>query len=188
MARFFSGGGENPFPFGASSICQILKQAEESGFAGGAVVPQALMGGSPRIPPEFPVALREVVYDTAAGALEYLDQVESIIPSLAMDFLDTPGLEAFQNLVQLYQGLHCVTVLMDMLTGSIRVNLEGVLLEGISVSEHRRRFISILKRLIDCQVKRDFSQIPELLQMEIAALLPVWKEMFGVVLKKITAE
>jgi hypothetical protein len=188
MAKYFSGSGDGPLPFGASSRCQILKQAGASGLITNAVIPLTAVNEFPRRQADFPLALREVVCNTVAGALHYLDQVESIIPSLAVDFQDTPGLEAFQNLLQLYEGLHCITLLVDMLTGSFCVNLEGVFIQGVSVSEHRRRFISVLKRLIDSQAKKDFVHIPELLQVEVAALLPVWEEMFGIVLQKVMAE
>jgi hypothetical protein len=187
MTRCFYTSRDNSLPFGASSICQILRYVEDAGLVPNNVMQPIHMDGLPRAHAEVPLALREVVCDSIEGVMNYLDQVESIIPSLVLDFRDTPGLEAFQNLLQLYEGLHCITLLVDMLTGSFHLNLDGVCIQGIFVPEHRRRFISILKRLIDSQVKKDFIQIPELLQYEIAALLPVWREMFGIILKKVMA-
>jgi hypothetical protein len=185
MTRFFSGSRESALPFGTSSVCRILKQVEESGLGPGTVMQQTQRDQFPQIHSGVPVAFRGVVCDSIEGALKYLDQVESVIPSLAMDFRDTPGLEAFQNLLQLYEGLHCITLLMDVLTGSLRVNLDRVSIRGAVVSEYQRRFISTLKCLIDSQSKKDFAQIPELLQGEIAALLPVWREMFGIILREV---
>jgi hypothetical protein len=187
MTRFFSGNRENTLPFGASSICQILRHVEESGLVSHTGMHQPQRNAFPGMHAGVPVALREVACNSISGALDYLDQVESLIPSLALDFRDTPGLEAFQNLLQLYEGLHCITVFVDMLTGSFCVNLEGVFIKGIAVSEHRRRLVSILKCLIDSQARKDFVQIPELLQDEIAALLPIWREMFGIILKEVMA-
>jgi hypothetical protein len=168
-----------------SSICQVLKHAEELQLSSNSLARRIQLSRLPQIPVEIPMALREVAFDSITGALECLDCVEATIPSLAMDFLDTPGLEAFQNLLQLYGGLYWITALVDKLTASFHMNLEDVLLLDVSVLEHQQKLISILKRLMESQEKKDFALIPGLLQGEIAALVPVWKEMFRLIWKRL---
>jgi hypothetical protein len=105
-----------------------------------------------------------------------------------MDFRDTPGLEAFQNILQLYEGLYELTSLVEKLTRCLQINLEEARIQDIAVSEHHRNLISILKCLIESQANRNFIRIANLLQGEVAALMPVWREMLGILQRKVNSE
>jgi hypothetical protein len=185
MTGFFHDNQEIEYLFDESSIGQILKHAEGLQLASNSLARRIQLSRLPRTPVEIPIAVREVAFDSITGALECLDCVEAAIPSLAMDFLDTPGLEAFQNLLQLYGGLYWITALVDKLTASFHMSLEDVLIWDVPVPEHQQKLLSILKRLIESQEKKDFALIPGLLQGEIAALVPVWKEMFRIIRKRV---
>jgi hypothetical protein len=187
MTGFFHDNQEIERLVDESSICQILKHAEELQLSSDSLARSIQLSRLPQIPFEIPLALREVAFDSITGALECLDCVEAAIPSLAMDFLDTPGLEAFQNLLQLYGGLYWITSLVDKLTASFHMRLEDVLIWNVPVPDHQQKLVSILKRLIESQEKKDFGLIPGLLQGEIAALVPVWKEMFRIIWRRLDA-
>jgi hypothetical protein len=186
MTRCFYDSEDNSFLFHASSVNQILKHVEALHLTPDTVARRIQLGRLPQSPVAIPPgALRELSLDSITGALECLDQVEAAIPSLAKDFLDTPGLEAFQNLLQLYEGLYWITALVDKLSACFHMRLEGTFFRGVAVPEHQRTLVSILKRLMESQERKNFIQIPDLLQDEIAALVPVWREMFGLIWKRV---
>ncbi len=206
MARFSMDSQEVALPIGTSSVRKIQRHGEKSRPVPNVVVRHIQIDDFPMYPsrdekPDGPHAIgvhetveiftgtvMEVAHDSIAEALEYLDRIEAAIPSLAMDFRDTPGPEGFQNLLQLYKGLYWVNILLDRLEASFRISTEDVFIQGVPVPEHRQKLISILKRLIESQARRRFLQIPDILQREVAPLVPVWKEMFSFFSKKVNEQ
>lgn len=163
-------------PFGTAPIREILKSVEESH-----PVPHEKRDSVGIIAG----ALKEIAHDSIKEALVYLDCVEAAIPSLAMDFHVSPDPEAFQNLLQLYEGLYWLNALLDKLNANFQMSLEHMFVQGVPVPEHHHRFISILKRLIELQENGNFTMIPDLLRNEIALLIPVWREMFDIISNKV---
>jgi hypothetical protein len=127
----------------------------------------------------------EIAFDSIAEALAYLDRVEKLTPSLAESFQFSPGPEAHDNLRHLYEGFHCLSLLLEKLRARFGVNLEDIRIRDIPFREHLQKFASVLKELIGSQEQRDFVLISDLLQYEIYPLIPVWKEMFGIVAEKV---
>ena len=205
MTRFFIDNQEIAIPFDISSLNEILKHVENSHLSPDAVVRQIRVDGLPLMPvPEessdwlyetekrdkveiFTGTVREIAHDSIVDALEYLDRVESAIPSLAISFQTNPGPEAFEQLKQLYEGLYWLNLLLDKLKVNFQMNLENARIQGTPAPEHNRKFISVLKQLIESQERGDFILISDLLEYEILPLVPVWREVFGIVSEKVNA-
>ncbi len=206
MTRLFVNDREIVPPLNVSSLDQILKFVENSHLPPNSVVRKIQIDGT-SLSPEylasgqagvlnhveqqnkieiFTGTVTEIANDSIGEALAYLDRVESATPSLITSFQTFPGQETFENLKQLYEGFYWINLLLDKLNASFQVNLDDVLIQEIPVREHHRKFASILKQLIESQEKGDFVLISDLLEYEILPLVPVWKEMFGIILKKMS--
>jgi hypothetical protein len=203
MTRYFLDSQEIAIPFDASSITQILRHVESCHLAANTVIRHIQVDGLPLTSdPEaqfdlqqeierrdridmFTGTVKDIAHDSIGEALEYLNRVEAAIPSLSSTFQTSPSPEAFESLRQLYEGLYWLNLLLDKLKASFQIDFEGPLIQGIPASEHHQKFILILKQLIESQERRDFVLISDLLQYEICALVPVWREMFRIVSEKV---
>ena len=205
MTRFFLDSQEIAIPFDASSIDQVLKHIENFHLSPNTVVRQIRIDGLPFLVDSeeiqdsllqldqrekvevFTGTVTAIAIDSIGGALEYLDRVEAAIPSLSMTFQTSPGSEAFQHLRQLSEGLYWLTLLLDKLKAGFFRSFEDVLVQGVPAHAHHQKFIAVLKQLIESQERMDFVLISDLLQYEILPLVPVWREMFGIISKSVNA-
>jgi len=205
MTRYFLDSQEIAVPFDLSSIAQILKHVEEYHLPPNRVVRRVQIDGLPLMPGSddkcellhasekrdsvemFTETVKGIAHDSIDEAFEYLDRVEAAIPSLSMSFQSCPGPEAFENLRQLYEGLYWLNLLLDKLKANFQIRIDDALVQGVPAPEHHRKFISVLKQLIESQERKDFVLIADLLQYEICPLVPVWREMFGIVSEKVNA-
>jgi hypothetical protein len=103
-----------------------------------------------------------------------------------MGFQMTPGPESFESLRQLYEGFYWLNLLLDKLAASFEIDLSDVLIQETPAREHHQKFITILKQLIDSHERGDLILISDILEYEILPLVPIWKEMFGIILKKVS--
>jgi hypothetical protein len=206
MTRLFVDDCEVASPFDMASLQELLKHVEIVHLGPESVVRQIRINGLPlSIPaseerPEhffqiekhdtieiFTGTINQIAQDSVADALQYLDRVEAATPYLITSFQTAPGPESFEGLKQLYQGLYWLTVLLARLKTKFQLNLDESFIQGMQVSEHQQKFISVLKTLIEAQERRDFVLISDLLEYEILALVPVWREMFGILSEKVNA-
>jgi hypothetical protein len=203
MTRFFLDSQEISLPFDASSINQILKHVEDFHLSPNTVVRQIQVDGLPLLVDSgetgdllcqienrdkveiFTGTIAEIAFDSIGQACEYLDRVEAAIPSLSMAFQSLPGPEDFQHLRQLYEGFYWLNLLLDKLKTNFHMNYDDALVQGIPAREHQQKFIAVLKQLIESQERSDFGLISDLLQYEILPLVPVWRELFGIVSEKV---
>jgi hypothetical protein len=205
MTRIYLDEREIASPLELSSLDQIVKYVEDKHLSPDCVIRQIKLDGLPLTaddsPEGFSESVREVgnrekveiftgtvteiAVDSIAEALAYLDRVERLTPSLAESFQISPGQEAYENLRQLYQGFYWLNLLLEKLQAKFDVSLEDIQIKEVPVREHLLKFVSILKKLIGSQEQRDFVLIADLLQYEICPLIPVWKEMFGIISKKV---
>jgi hypothetical protein len=205
MTRFYIDSREVELPFNLSSLDQILKHVEDFCLAPNTVVKQVRIDGLPLIPtleekceiPDqiakrdkveiFTCTVTEVSRDSIQEALAYLDRVETAIPSIATRFQESPGGEVLENLKQLSEGLYWLNLLLDKLKTKFSAGFDHCLINRIPVVEHHQKMISTLKQMIEAQERRDYFQISELLEYEILSLVPVWKEMFGILSDQVNA-
>jgi hypothetical protein len=205
MARFYINQREFAPPLEASSLDQILKYAEQSHIPPNSVIRQIHIDGIPMMPDSSPGdqsgvlsqlqsrdkveiftgTLEEIARDSITEAIDYLARIEAETPSLAMGFQVSPGSESFESLRQLYEGLYWLNVLLGKLEACFREPLKDVLIQGVPAQEHHQKFISILKQLIESHEKGDLVLISDTLEFEILPLVPVWKEMFSIILNKV---
>jgi hypothetical protein len=205
MTRFFIDDREIAPPLNASSLDDVLRHVEDVYLPPDSVVRQIQIDGLPLIPNDssenwsalfdrieardkveiFTGTVEEIARCSIAEALTYLDRIETAILSLAGSFQISPGPQPFENLRQLCEGFYWLNVLLDKLKTNFEIDLDNLLIKEIPAPEYHRKFISILKQLIDSQEKGDFVLIADLLEYEILPLVPVWKEMFSLILGKI---
>jgi hypothetical protein len=203
MTRYFINDREIAAPASFTSFDQVLRNMEESHLAPDTVIRQIYVDGQPftldalngstkesidnleRI--EIVTSpLIEVAKDSIDGALEYLSQVEMLTPSLSAKFQDSPDAEAFQNLKQLYEGFYFISLLLQRLATSYGIKFGEAIIRNVSVQEHLEKFISVLKQLIECKQNGDYALIADILEYEIVPGVPIWKDIFDFVSKKIT--
>lgn len=126
----------------------------------------------------------EIIHDSLSEAFEYLERLREGIPRLALNFQTDPGRESFEYLSQLYEGFYWLNLLLNKLTAKFNADFNCIQINELSIKEHQRIYITILKQLLDAQKKRDMVLISDLLENEIAPMVPVWKEMFQVISRR----
>ena len=206
MTRFFVNEREIPPPLDVTSLDRILKYVEDGHLPPNSIIRQIHVDGFPLIPdtsPEDPPqliehienrekveiftgTLPEIAHDSIADAIAYLQRIETVIPSLAAGFQISPGPEAFERLRELYEGFYWLNLLMDKLETGFHITSEDVVVRDVPAREYHRRFISILKQLIDSQERGDLVLVSDLLEYEILPLMPIWKEMFSIIAGKLS--
>jgi hypothetical protein len=205
MTRFFINDREIAPRGDTSSLDRIIKSIEDDYLPPRSVVSRIQVDGLPltieSFPENLPERLRdlenrnkieiftstvdEIAHESISEALQYLDRIEKVTPSVAMSFHFSPGAEAFENLRQLYEGFYWLNLLLDKLKNCFQIALEEVLIQNVSARMHQDKFISILKQLIDSQERKDYVLLSDLLEYEILPLVPVWREMFLIIKKKV---
>jgi hypothetical protein len=207
MTRYFINEREIAPPLDISSLDQILKHVEGCHLPPNSVIRQIHVDGQPMITdasPDVGEILRqmenrekveivtgtvsEIARDSIAEAIAYFDRIETVTHSLVTCFQNSPEPEAFENLRQLLEGLYWINLLLDKLAKGFHIVLDDFLVQGISVGEHLKKFISILKQLIDSQERGDFILIADLLEYEVIPMLPAWKDIFSSILQKVNVK
>jgi hypothetical protein len=188
-----------PPPPSISSLEQIIKHVEDNLLPPNTVIKQVNLDGSPidasasqndpalllgdltqREKIEiFTCTLKEIALDSIREAGSYLEHAETLPPSIASSFRDFPGPETFETLKQLYDGFYWLSMLLDRLESVYKIDLDGTVVNGISIREYHQKFISILKQLVAAQEQEDFVLIGDLLEFEVLPIIPVWKSLFA---------
>jgi len=204
MTRFFVDNKEIAPPLDISSLSEILKQVESTHLPPNSVVRKIHIDGLPLEPDGFsgesagtidPIesrntveiftgTLAEIAIASGGVAFAYLDRIEAAIPSLAESFRFCPSTESFQNLRHLCEGFYWLNMLIERLDASFRMQLETILIRGISAPQHHQNFISVLKRLIESQEAGDLVVLSDLLEYEIAPMVPIWREILSTIAEK----
>jgi hypothetical protein len=205
MARFYVDEREIDPPVDTSSLDQILKHVEATHISPKSLIRQVRVDGIPIVSDDlakdfaevmcqlesgdkveiFTGTLDEIARDSIAEALTYLERIEAGIPSLATGFQVSPGPESFESLRQLYEGLYWLTLLLGKLETCFHITLDSMIIQGIPAQEHHQKFIGVLKQLIDSHQRGDLALISDMLEFEIIPLVPIWKEMFKIILTKV---
>jgi hypothetical protein len=133
----------------------------------------------------FTSSLQEVAIDSIQEAVIYLERIENATPSLAKSFRSQFGNQEFENLKHFYEGFYWTNLLLDRLERSFEISMETVFILGSSARQHHLRFAALLKEMIRAHEKREFGLVADLLEYEIAPLLPVWKMIFSAIQDKV---
>jgi hypothetical protein len=128
----------------------------------------------------FTGTLPQIAGDSIKEALDYLQRVETAIPSIASSFQILPGPEAFEQLKQLLEGFYWLNLLVRKLSSALRLELRQTTIQGSNAGEYFDKFTMILNQLVDSQERQDNLLIADLLEYEILPLMPAWKELFGI--------
>jgi hypothetical protein len=202
MTRYFLNDQEISTSTNFVSFDQLLKHMEASYLTSDAVIRMIHIDGNPFTLDDlsggaivdleklekveiFTSKLIEVAKDSIDGALEYLSRVERLLPELSIKFQDAPDSDAFENLRQLYEGFYFINLLLDKLVAGYHIQLDEAIVGGVAVREHLKKFISVLKELIECKQNGDYPLIADILEYEILPGVAIWKDIFDFVSKKI---
>jgi hypothetical protein len=123
----------------------------------------------------------EVALDSIREATVYLGRIEKATPLLAMGFRSQCDRHDFENLKQFYEGFYWINLLLDRLERSFEIRLETITVNGLSAREHHLHLAALLKEVIEAHEKRDFGLVADLLEYEIAPLIPACKDLFAAV-------
>jgi hypothetical protein len=204
MTKFYVNEREVAPPVDLTSLDKIIRQIEDSHLPPNSVVREIQIDGVSLMPDEvsenpsellqhlenrgkieiYTGTLVEIARESILEALQYLDRIETATPLLASGFQISPGPESFESLRQLYEGLYWLNLLMDKLETSFHLAFQDIPIQGIPAKEHHQKFISILKQMIDSHERGDFVLIADLLEYEILPLVPIWREMFKIIMEK----
>jgi hypothetical protein len=200
MTRLFVDEREIAAPLPVfSSLDDVIRHVEGSHLPPNSVIRQINIDGRPLVSDEFQKdpssmlgdidrreridiltgTVRDIAADSIREADSYLERVKSLTPMLAASFQACPGPEAFENLRQLYEGFYWINLLMDRLESTFHISLDNIMVEGICIREHHRRFLAILKQLVDSQEREDLVAIADLLEYEVRPFVPIWQKMLG---------
>jgi hypothetical protein len=208
MARLFVNEQEIPPPPELSSLDQIVRHVEQGHLPPDSIIRQITIDGLPLVSDDLQQdpgellegidkkdridivtgTIRDVAADSIREAHSYLDRLTLLTPDLATSFLATPGPEAFESLRQLYEGFYWLNLLLDRLESTFKITLDGVTVEGVPARAHHRKFVEVLKQLVDSQERQDFILIADLLEYEILPQVPVWRKMFEIVASSLGSE
>ncbi len=184
-----------PVPPEVKSLAQVLNLVETTHLSPDTVIRQVHIDGLPVVPvdqatpwPEslgscekievFTGTLREIAVDSISEAVGYLDRVEYALPMLASSFRSTASLYELENLKQFYEGFYWVNLLMDRLEKSFQTPLESLSVSGGTAREQHIKLGSVLKGIIEAHEQKDFGLVADLLEFEIAPLVPTCKNVF----------
>jgi hypothetical protein len=202
MTRIFINEREIPSPPPSlTSLDAILKHIEQSYLAPKDVIRQIQVDGLPLLVDDSGTVpsnliqgiekrerveittgtLQEIARDSVREAISYLDRIETVIPSVASSFRVFPGPEAFADLKELCSGFYWLNVLLARLRECYKSLL------GVPLPEQHQRFISVLQQLVNSQENDDFVLIADLLEYEVLPFIPVWKEIFVDIARKMEA-
>lgn len=207
MTRFYVNKIEINPPPGIKSFEDILKHVDGNQLPPNSVVRQVSIDGNPVLQDDLSGNLteilrqmedgkkveiltgtvEEIVHASLSEAFAYLERAERGIPALAQSFQADPGSESFQGLRQLYEGFYWLNLLLSKLSDNFQIALDDVIVQGIPAGEHNRKFISILKQLMESREKGDMVLISDLLEYEVAPMVSLWKELFQIVVDQIAA-
>ena len=185
-----------PLPPDLNSLDQVLKLVQRMHLSPNTVIRQVQVDGLPLISddrtssiPEriddrekieiFTGTLQEVALDSIREAITYLERIEAATPSLASSFRAGAGPEAFENLKQFYEGFYWANLLLDRLQQAFHIPLETICVGGGNAREHNAKLATALKEVIEAHEKKDFSLVADLLEYEVAAVIPGCKEVFS---------
>jgi hypothetical protein len=129
----------------------------------------------------FTSTVGEVALDSIREATVYLERVAKATPLLASGFRSKCGRQDFENLKQFYEGFYWVNLLLDRLERTFDIHLETLTVNGVTAREHHLHLATLLKGVIDAHEKRDFGLVADLLEFEIAPLIPACKDLFAAV-------
>ena len=204
MTRYYINGREIEIPQGFSSFDQLLKHVEDQCLESTDIIrkinvddrsfdPESLRDDSG----DFDLTddlekveiitgtLAEIAVESLAGAQDYLVQIETAAPALAVKFQDFPESEDFNNLGSLCEGFYFLSVLLDKLAAGYQLDLDEITVRGVSAKEHLLKFADIVKQLNEAQEKQEYLLIADTIEYEILPVVPVWKDIFEAVSQKI---
>jgi hypothetical protein len=193
-----------PLPPDLSSLDQVLKLVQSTHLSPNTVIRQVQVDGLPLISddrnsciPEridnrekieiFTGTLREVALDSIGEAITYLERVETATPSLASSFRAAAGPEAFENLKQFYEGFYWANLLLDRLEQTFHIPLETICVGGGNARQHNAKLATALKGVVEAHEKKDFGLVADLLEYEVAPIIPGCKDVFAAFRDRILA-
>jgi len=198
MTRLFLDQQEiRPLPGNLLSLEAILKHVEDTHLESDTVIRQVHVDGRPllfnEIDPEaaamaeprlatatveiFTGKLSTIARESVNEAANYIARIETAIPSLAMSLRADPGTQAFEALKQFCDGFLWLNLLLFRLdTGD--GHEKGEFDPGSGDDSARKMFVSILKELVQAQERKDFVLVADVLEYEILALLPGYRQQF----------
>jgi len=201
MTRYFLDSREISPPVEALELDGVLKYVEDNYLSPDCAVRQVHLDGLPVVVSQSPgpVSGRQrveiftgtmggIALESIAEAIAYLDRIERLTPDLATNFQISPGSDSFEKLRQLYEGFYWLNLLLDRLESKFHIGLVSMVAAGKPAGAHLEKFAAILKDLIQAQQKEQFVLIADLLQYEVLPLVPVYRELFGLVALKIGVE
>jgi len=174
-----------------STLADLLRHVEQNYLPPDCVVRQINLDGTPLRVSEieqdyiqlrdsveiFTGTVSDAAAESAEEAVSFLERAESGVPQLAVDLKESPGPAVHESLRQLYEGFFWLSLLLDRLRATLRLDLDQLLVCGASAATHQRRLAEVLRQLIDAQKSEDFDAISLLLESEILAMVPIWKKM-----------
>jgi hypothetical protein len=198
MTRLFVNEREIPPPPELTSLDQVVRHVEQAHLPPDSIIRQISIDGLPLVSDELQQepgtllegiekrdridivtgTVRDVATDSVREAVAYLDRITALTPDLAASFLATPGPEAFESLRQLYEGFYWLNLLLDRLESTFEITLDSLTVEGVAAREHHRKFVDVMKQLVEAQERQDFILIADLLEYEIVPQVPVWRQIF----------
>jgi len=204
MTRYYVNDREVKITSDFSSFDQMLKYVEDRILDPTAIIREVHVDGRPLAPESiheddgsfnrtggwekieiFTGTLAEIAVESITGALDYLVKIENAAPALAVKFQDFPETEDFGNFRSLCEGFYFLCILLDKLASGYQLNLAEVIVRGVTVSEHLKKFSVIVHQLNDAQEKREYLLIADTIEYEILPIVPVWKEIFETISQKI---
>jgi hypothetical protein len=194
-----------PLPPDLHSLDQVLKLVENTHLSPNAIIRQIHVDGRPWLQDDqaacLPVGvgdretieivtgtLQEVALDSIREAITYLDRVGLATPSLASSFRAAAGREAFESLKQFYEGFYWMNLLLDRLERTFRIPLETMCMGGGNARDYHAKLAEALKGIIEAHEQNDFGLVADLLEYEIAAMIPACKDMFAAIRARILPE
>jgi hypothetical protein len=203
MTRYYVNDREVEVPADFSSSDQILKHIEDRCLEPGAIIREVHVDGRPLAPEAFrdqdngfkttdcekieifTGTLADIASESIAGAQDYLLKIEKAAPALAVKFQDFPETEDFSNLGSLCEGFLFLSTLLEKLVICYQVKFDEITVRGVSAREHILKFADIVKQLNEAQEKQEYLLIADTIEYEILPFIPVWKEIFEAVSRKI---
>jgi hypothetical protein len=191
-----------PLPANLDSLDDLIQLVENQYLPANMLIQQIQVDGVPlepdrpaSVPPGslngqgtiqvFTASLREVALESIEEATAYLCRMEAATPSLTSSLRINSGHEAYESLKQFYEGLYWINLLLNRLELSFQIPMADLEISTGTAQSYCMMLATLLKEVIEAHEKKDFGLLADLLEYEIAPLIPVCKEIFATVRMRI---
>jgi hypothetical protein len=187
-----------PLPANLDCLDDLIQLVENQYLSANMLIQQIQLDGMPLVPDHpasvqpgslrnqetievFTASMRDIAIESIEEATAYLGRIEAATPSLTSSLRTQTGHEVYESLKQFYEGLYWINLLLNRLELSFQIPMAEIKISSGTAQSYCMMLATLLKEVIEAHEKKDFGLLADLLEYEVAPLIPACKEIFAMV-------